>query len=102
MKINELKDFLEKEGLTKIYFNGSKKFYVFGDFIYDNGQWKNIPDVFGIYKDNNTDEYYFFITDSERGLRCYAKRTSSEDEACEYLIDMARRVSYAGSRNKGT
>ena len=89
MKIIELKDFLEKEGLTKIYFNGSKKFYVFGDFIYDNGQWKNIPDVFGIYKDKNTDE-------------SYAKRTSSEDEACEYLIDMARRVSYAGSRNKGT
>jgi hypothetical protein len=53
---------------------------------------KDIPDVFGIYKDKNTDEYYFFITDSERGLRCYAKRTSSEDEACEYLIDMARRA----------
>lgn len=89
MNISQLKATLEKEGLTKIIFNGSTKYYIAGDFIYNNGQWNNIPDVFGIYKD--TDEYYFFITDSERGLRCYTKRTSSEDEACEYLIDIAKK-----------
>jgi hypothetical protein len=58
---------------------------------------KDIPDVFGIYKDKYTDEYCFFITDSERGMRCYSQRTLSEDEACEYLIDMARRAN--GNKN---
>ena len=92
MRIDELKTALEKEGLMKINYLGCTKFYVSGEFIYNNGQWKNIPDVFGIYKNKDTDDYHFFITDTERGISCYTKVAATEDEACEYLIDMARKA----------
>lgn len=91
MKIDELKSFLEKEGLLKMNYLGRTKFYTPGDFIYNNGQWNNIPDMFGIYKVNGTDEYRFFITDSERGISCYSRVAATEEEACEYLLDMARK-----------
>ena len=47
--------------------------------------------MFGIYKVKGTDEYRFFITDSERGISCYSKSAATEEEACEHLIDMARK-----------
>lgn len=91
MKLDELKTALEKEGLLKMNYLGRTKFYTPGDFIYNNGQWNNIPDMFGIYKVNGTDEYRFFITDSERGISCYSRVAATEEEACEYLLDMARK-----------
>lgn len=91
MKIEELKAELEKEGLMKMNYLGCPKYYVSGEFIYNNGQWNNIPDVFGIYKSADTNLYIFFITDSERGISCYSKVAATEEEACEYLIDLARK-----------
>ncbi len=85
MNINELKEVLNNENMLKTTFWGSTKRFVMADAVYKNGQWSNMPDVFGIYRNADTGDYIFFVTDSERGIKCYVKRKKTEQEACEIL-----------------
>ncbi|RKM63053.1 hypothetical protein D6856_02740 [Butyrivibrio sp. XB500-5] len=90
MRIEELSMQLEKEGLLQMDYLGCRKYYVDGEFVYNDGQWRNIPDLFGIYKSKESGNYVFFITDTERGNRCHSESFATEEEACECLLEMTR------------
>ena len=80
MKLVELKNQLQAEGLLNVHVGSSVKQYVQGNNLYVNNSWENMIDVFGIYQGNDG-RYCFFITDSERGIPEYSAVFSSEEEA---------------------
>ena len=58
MMINDIKPHLQAKGLLTVCIGGSKKTYISGTKVF-NGLWKNMTDVFGIYKGN--DGKYCFL-----------------------------------------
>lgn len=86
MNIHEMEEVLKKKGLLTAHYNGVLKEYVTGTVIFKDGKWKNLKDVFGIYKDKNG-KYIFFITDSERGIITFRYKLDSEEVACNTLLE---------------
>jgi len=86
MNISELEKKLKEDNMLKVHVDGVIKRYVSGDYVYKNGKWENKIDVFGIYK-SESNEYGFFVTDSERGLAVYGRDYDTEEEACAALIE---------------
>lgn len=90
MKLIELGDHLQKEGLLDVHVGYDLKKYVPGIYVFANNMWRNMINVFGIYQGVDG-KYCFFITDSERGIPEYSAVFATEDEACEALVKkMAR------------
>ena len=77
--------------MLKAHFGASVKMYVSGEKVFQNGSWKNLTDVFGIYK-RNDGQYCFFITDSERGIPEYTAVFETEEEACDALLKKIERA----------
>ena len=101
MKIDELKSFLEKEGLLPMNYYGCPKYYVSRADICNIGRTNNLPDVFGVYRVAESEACVFFITDSERGMRCHNEVFSTEEEACEHIIKRAQtsKVTFLNENN---
>lgn len=87
----ELQAKLSQEALLVVYDRGSLKYYVDETKVFVNREWKNMVDVFGIYK-LDSDNYVCFMTDSERGMPYYADVYDTESEACQELYEMAVRL----------
>ncbi len=90
MNITDLVNALNKEKLVEAHVGTSIKTYVSEDAVIKNGSWKNLTDVYGIYKVNEN-KYCFFITDSERGIPEYSAVFDSEASACDALIEKISR-----------
>ena len=90
MNISELEETLKKEDLLKVHMDGTVKEYVKGEVVYDNDGWNNYTDVFGIHQLEDG-RFRFFITDSERGIPEQGRVVSTEEEACEMLLERIRR-----------
>ena len=87
----ELQAKLSNEALLVVYDRGAPKYYVDETKVFENGEWKNMVDVFGIYQwDSNN--YVCFMTDSERGMPYYNDVYDTEGEACQELYEMAVRL----------
>lgn len=87
----ELQAKLFNEALLVVYDRGAPKYYVDETKVFENGEWKNMVDVFGIYQwDPNN--YVCFMTDSERGMPYYNDVYDTESEACQELYEMAVRL----------
>lgn len=91
MKLIELNDYLQKEGLLDVHVGYDLKKYVPGSYVFADNTWSNMIDVFGIYQGIDG-RYCFFITDSERGIPEYSEPFETEDEACEALIKKMARL----------
>lgn len=76
-----------------IYDRGEKKYYVDESKVFANKNWDNMINVFGIYE-WDTENFVFFITDSERGISYYTDVCPTESEACQKLYEMAVRLKY--------
>lgn len=85
MTIKEMEAKLAHEGLLEAHVGMNLKKYVNGELIYRDSQWDNCVDVFGICRGEDG-SYYFFITESERGIPLYTDVYTTESEACDALI----------------
>lgn len=97
MKLIELNDYLQKEGLLDVPVGDSLKKYVPGSYVFINNMWSNMIDVFGIYQGIDR-RYCFFITDSERGIPEYSNVFETEEEACEALVKKMVRLKRIDNR----
>jgi len=91
MLLCELKTYLQTEGLMTVHIGENLKAYVPGEKVFSNGMWKNMIDVFGIYRGQDG-RYCFFITDSERGIPEYSAVYEDEEEACGALLKKIERA----------
>ena len=98
MKLIELSDHLQKEGLLDAHVGDDLKKYVPGSHVFINNMWRNMIDVFGIYQGIDG-RYCFFITDSERGIPEYSDVFETEEEACEALVKKMARSERIFKRN---
>ena len=98
MKINEMKTQLEEENLLTVHVDSCVKAYVPGELVFQDGKWKNMMNVFGVYKGQN-DKYCFFITDGEKGIPEYTAVFNSEDEVCNALLEKIRRIDRMNKKN---
>ena len=91
MQISELEEQLYTEGLLSAHVGENVKKFVLGEKVFSNNRWKNLIDVFGIYKGGDG-RFCFFITDSERGVPEYTDVFLTEGEACEALLKKIARA----------
>ena len=85
MNRQELKEKLQKEGLLKVYCDGTLYQFADEEAVIQDGKWKNAVQAYGIYK--GEEQYNVFFTDEERGIPAYRRGFSSEEEACDCLFE---------------
>ena len=100
MYINDMEKALKEKNLLVVHYQGTAKHYINGQSLFANGHFINRKDVFGIYQ-NDDGKYYFFITDSERGIPFYGNEYATENDACQALIDDILLLSEISAESSG-